>query len=269
MAGSLSDYAETKVLDHLLGNTTFAIPTNLYVGLSTGTIVDTMVGETCNECAGDDYARIEMNSWDAATGRIIVNTDVVTFAEAGTEGAWGTITDWFIADASVDGNIIAYGTFNPSKVVGTGDDASIAAGAITITVDPDGMSDFCAHEILDHIFKNGEYAQPTNIYVGLAKSDIADGSSGDDCDEVDGSNYSRKQQDTWNAASAVTAETENTQAITFSVASASWDTVTHFFLSPDSANGNILFHGTVDTSKSVGDGDTVQWDVETLTISLD
>lgn len=270
MAGNLSNYAETKLLNHLLTNTTWTQETHLYVGLSTATIADDSSGNDCGETTGTDYVRIEMDSWDAAGGtREINNTDVVTFPEAGSGQAWGTITDWFISETLTTntGNIIAYGTFEDSgKKVDTGDDASIAAGALTITVDENGMSNFCASAILDHLFKNSAFTSPTALYVGLATGDVADDSSGNDCNEASAGNYARKQCDTWNAPDSAT---ENDDSITFIQADTAWGTITHFFVSTDLANGDILFHGTVDAEKTVGTGDTVQFDADTLTISLD
>ena len=265
MAGSLSDYAENAILDHLLMRTTFTQPTNLYVGLSTSTIADASTGGACGETTGTDYLRVVMNSWDTASSRATENTDVVTFAEAG--GDWGTITDWFVADATVDGNIIAYGTFSTEKAVGTGDNASIAAGGIDISVDAGGMSTYLANEILDHVFKTGEFGMPAALYVGLSTSTIADATSGDACGEVTGTNYSRKQCDTWTTAAA--GSLENVAAITFDIASGSWGTVTDFFIADATADGNILFYETADASKVVGTNDTVQFDAEAFTISLD
>ena len=37
---ALSDYAENKVLDAIGGNATFTTPTNVYLGLSTGSMAD-------------------------------------------------------------------------------------------------------------------------------------------------------------------------------------------------------------------------------------
>lgn len=265
MAGSLSDYAENEILDHILDTGAYTPATNLYVGLSTATINDASTGGACGETTGTDYLRVEMNTWDAASSRATENTNVVTFAEAG--GAWGTISDWFVADATADGNIICYGTFSVAKAVNTGDDASIAAGGIDVSVDSGGMSDFLANEILDHVFKTGVYTAATTFYVGLSTGTIADATSGDACDEVTGTNYSRKACDTWDGAAS--GATKNTAAITFDVSSGSWGTVTDFFIADASTDGNILFYEAADASKVVGTGDTVQFDADSFDITLD
>ena len=267
MAGSLSDYAENEILDHILDTGSYTPATNLYVGLSTATINDASTGGNCGETTGTDYVRVEMNTWDAASSRATENTNVVTFAEAGSGQAWGTITDWFVADATAAGNIICYGTFSTAKAVGTGDDASIAAGGIDVSVDSGGMSDYLANEILDHIFKTGVYTAAADFYVGLSTGTIADGTSGDNCDEVTGTNYSRKECNTWDAASS--GATKNTAAITFDVSSGSWGTVTDFFIVDATADGNILFYEVADSSKVVGTGDTVQFDADSFDITLD
>lgn len=265
---TLSNYAEKKILDHFLGTTSWAQESNLYIGLSTGEVTDGMSGNACEETTGDAYTREEINSWtDAGDGRVINSDSTITFPEAGTGQAWGNISWWFISEtsATTDGNIIAYGSFDTAKTVAAGDDASIASGALTITVAENGMSNFCADKMLNHVFKVDGYTKPTTIYVGLTTADIADDTSGTTCNEVSGGDYARKAI-TWTAAAS---DAENALTITFVTASASWGEVTHFFLSPDLTNGDILFHGQLDAAKTIGDGDTAQFEAETLTISLE
>ena len=130
--GSLSDYAELEILDHVLKTGIYTAATTLYVGLSTVTVDDATTGGDVTEPA-DGYARLAHNTWDAASARATENTGVITFAES--SGDWGTISDWFVVDHLTTGNIIAYGTFSTGKAVGTGDNPSIAAGGIDISVD--------------------------------------------------------------------------------------------------------------------------------------
>ena len=264
MAGNLSNYAENEILDHILKVGVYTAATNLNVGLSTTAIDDaTTGGDVVEPAAG--YARVTCNTWDVAATRATENTGVITFAEA--SGSWGTITDWFIADATEDGNIIAYGTFSAGKAVGTGDVPYIAVGGIDISVDSGGMSTYLANEILDHVFKTGAYTPATNLYVGLSDATINDATTGGDVSESTVGAYARVACNTWDVAAS--GASENTAAITFAQATASWGTITDFFIADSTDAGNILFYEVADTSKAVGTDDTVQFDIGSLDITLD
>ena len=108
--GSLSNYAELEILDHILKTGVYTAATTLYVGLSTATLADATTGGAVTEpSTASAYARVACSTWDAVgtAARATENTGVITFVEA--SGDWGTITDWFIADHLTTGNIIAYG----------------------------------------------------------------------------------------------------------------------------------------------------------------
>lgn len=262
--GSLSNYAELEILDHLLKTGIYTAATTLYVGLSTATIDDATTGGDVTEVTFS-YARIACNTWDAAASRATENTAAITFPEA--TGSWGTISDWFIADNLTTGNVIAYGTFSTGKAVGTGDNPSIAAGGIDISVDSGGMSTHIADEILDHVFKTGIYTAATTLYVGLSDGTIADATTGGDVSEPSGGAYARLACNTWDVAAS--GATENTAAITFVQATASWGTITDFFIADHLTTGNMLFYEAADASKAVGTSDTVQFDAGSFDITID
>ena len=261
MAGSLSDFAELELLDHVFKVGEYSQPANIYVALSTADPGESGAGIA--EPVGNGYARVAHNTWDVATSRATKNTGVITFAEA--SGSWGVITHFAIFDHVDAGNMLAYGELSASKTIGAGDDASFAAGAIDISFNAGGISDYLANELLDHLFKTGAYTVPTHIYVGLSTADPTDDGSGI---IEPGENYARKEFDTWNVAAA--GATSNDGAITFVTADASWGTITYFFLSDGAAaNGdNMLFRAAVDAAKAVGNGDTAKFDDETLFITL-
>jgi len=265
MAGSLSNYMEDIILDHVLKTAIYTAADTLYVGLSTVSIDDATTGGDVTEPSAMAYARVEMNTWDASASRATENTDVVTFVES--EGDWGTISDWFVADHISTGNIICYGTFSTGKAVGTGDNPSIAAGGIDVSVDAGGMVTDIADKILDHIFKTAIYTAATTLYVGLSDGTIADATTGGDVSEPAAGAYARLACNTWDASAS--GATENTAAITFAKATASWGTITDFFIADHLTTGNMLFYEAADASKAVGTNDTVQFDAGSFDITLD
>jgi hypothetical protein len=126
MAGSLSNYAENKVLDHLMGTTTFTKPTT-YVALYTTAPTDSSAG---TEVTGGSYARIA-GSWDAASGGATANSGNLDF----TGMPACTVVAVGVLDNSTGGNLLVYGTLTSNKTLDAGDTLRIATGDLDITID--------------------------------------------------------------------------------------------------------------------------------------
>lgn len=125
-------------------------------------------------------------------------------------------------------------------------------------------SDYLENEVLDHVLGNGAYTPASTIYVGLWTAD--DGlESGTLTSEVSGGSYAR-QSITFDAATGGSADSAAT--VTFPAATANWGTITHVALMDAATSGNVLFHGSVTTSKTIESGDTFQISAGNLTISL-
>lgn len=122
---SKSNYLENKVLDHVLGTSSFTMPSQVYVSLHTGD-----PGETgANEVTGGSYAR-QSCDFNAASGGSATNSTALSFA--GMPSA--TVTHIGIWDAATSGNFL-YGGDVTDKVIGSGNTATIAAGQITVSED--------------------------------------------------------------------------------------------------------------------------------------
>ena len=125
-------------------------------------------------------------------------------------------------------------------------------------------SDYLENKVLDHVLGNTTYTPAATIYVGLWTAD--DGlESGTVTSEVSGGSYAR-QSITFSAATGGSADSSAT--VTFPAATANWGTITHVALMDASTGGNVLFHGSVTTSKTIESGDTFQISAGNLTISL-
>lgn len=116
------------------------------------------------------------------------------------------------------------------------------------------LSDYLENELLDHVLRNSSYTSPSAVYAALFTTATADAGTGT---EVSNSNaYARTALTFGSAASG--GSISNTADTDFTTATGSWGTVTHMAI-VDSATyggGNFLFHGALDASKAVGDGDT-------------
>jgi len=125
---ALSDYAENKVLDALGANATFTAPSNVYLGLSTGSLGDDNSG---TELTGNNYSRVSVSFGNAASGTMS-NDAAIEFAAA--TGSWGSVSHWGLYDAaSSSGNLLVHGSFTTAKTIASGDVLKIATGDLDIT----------------------------------------------------------------------------------------------------------------------------------------
>ena len=131
MAGSKTDYYETKVIQHLF-ESDYAAPDPLYVGLYTVAPTDSTAG---TECTGGSYGRESIargTGWTSA-GNATENAADITFTEA--TASWGTVVAFALSDAVSGGNQLYWGDLTASKVIDSGDTAKIPAGDLDITED--------------------------------------------------------------------------------------------------------------------------------------
>lgn len=112
---NLSDYAENKLLDHLLGTTAYTMPTQVYVALYT-TATDDASGGT--EVTGGAYARVAVDFAAAVAGAANPTADVL-FPEASAN--WGLVTHCGLMDAPTGGNRLMHGALVASKQIDLGD----------------------------------------------------------------------------------------------------------------------------------------------------
>lgn len=263
--GSLTNVLENKILDHILGNTAYTQEANLYLCMCVADPTDGATGASMNEVANaNGYARTEITAFDVASNRATENTNDIIFPEA--TGSWGTVTHWAIVDNPTygSGEVIAYGSFSTSKSIIAGNIPQAAAGDIDIVVTAGGMTTYLANKILDHIFLNTTYAQPT-IYVGVSTSDPGD--TGSQVGEPSGNNYAREAVPDWDVASG--GASENTNVITFNTASGSWGTIAYVFLIDALTGGNMLMQNNVGSSQAITTNDIVEFVAGAIDITLD
>jgi len=132
-------------------------------------------------------------------------------------------------------------------------------------------SNFAENELLDHIMGVGSYTMPT-VYIALCTADPTDAGTGASMNEVADSNaYARLAVAADFGTPAASGTISNDGAIEFVTATGSWGTVTHWALLDSGTHGagNMLIHGALGTSKTVGVGDTVTFAIGNLDVSLD
>lgn len=128
------------------------------------------------------------------------------------------------------------------------------------------FSDYWEDATLNHLFNKAAYTAPT-IYVGLSSTAPADDGTG--VTEPLGGGYARvaTASTDWNSASG--GQITNANGITFPQATADWGTMSHIVLYDASSGGNLLAYAALTTAKTVQNGDTAQFAVGDITITLD
>ena len=129
-------------------------------------------------------------------------------------------------------------------------------------------SDYLENKILDHVLGGSDYTRAGTVYIALYTANPSDSGGGT---EVTGGSYARasvtNNSTNWPAASS--GSKSNGTTITFTTATADWGTVTAFGIFDASSAGNLLYWGTLTTSKAIANGDTASFASGQLTITED
>lgn len=127
---SFTDFTENKVLDHVVGKTSWTMPA-IWVALFTAAPSDAGGG---TECTGGSYARKSTagSDWAAASGGATSNAAAITFVTP--TASWGTATHFALMDASTAGNMVAWAPLTTSQAIGTGNTVSFAIGDLDVTL---------------------------------------------------------------------------------------------------------------------------------------
>jgi len=121
-----------------------------------------------------------------------------------------------------------------------------------------GMSDYLRLKLINHIFRDTPYPQPSTLVLALCTSPVVDSDTGDlTGKEVTGSGYTRvtvgRGDSLWTDATT----TLNTGPIVWPTATGDWGTVTYLAIVDDSTigAGNLLWFGALQTPKPITMGD--------------
>lgn len=136
MAGK-SDYLEAKLLDHVLGATTYTPPATVYIALFSATPSDSGGG---TELSGNNYARAAVTNnttnWPNATGTNPTSkANGVPFNFPAASADWVAAVAFGIFDASTGGNLLYWAPLTASVTVLSGKTAQFNAGNLTVTDD--------------------------------------------------------------------------------------------------------------------------------------
>lgn len=136
------------------------------------------------------------------------------------------------------------------------------------------ISDHYEAILLDLMF-NKDALTPPDVWIALYTSDPTDADVGT---EVSGGSYARVRiydngsgspDFTVAAVDGIGHKVENDDDVTFPTATAPWGTVTHFGMRDAATAGNLLMHGVLDESKTVGTNDVFKATAGQLVLRLE
>jgi len=133
--GSFTDYTENRVLDHVVGKTSFTMPAVVAVALFTAAPSDAGGGTEVTNA--NNYARKTTagTDWQAAASGATQNSAAITFNVP--SGSWGTVTHFAIMDSATygAGNMLMWSALTTPQAIGSGNTVSFAIGDLDITLD--------------------------------------------------------------------------------------------------------------------------------------
>ena len=141
------------------------------------------------------------------------------------------------------------------------------------------MSDFLEDELIKHLFRTGTFAKPTVMAVALLTTAADDNDTAiftavTGVEVTNAGAYARQDRApldaNWSATAAGDGQTDNVAAITFPAATASWGTVLAIGLCSSATHntGDLYFHSAVDTSRAIDNGDTAEFAIGAITVTL-
>ena len=126
------------------------------------------------------------------------------------------------------------------------------------------LSDHAENLLLNWLMTTGSATRPTQWFVALFSSAPNDAGGGT---EISGNGYSR-QSVSWDTASGTGGTTANSGAVSFTASGSGFGTVTHIGIFDASSSGNLLWHGAMDTAKSVASGDVLQFAAGAIDLTI-
>lgn len=126
------------------------------------------------------------------------------------------------------------------------------------------LSDYAEKLLLDWAMTTGSATRPTAWYVALYTAAPSDSGGGT---EVSTGGYAR-QSVTFDAASSPGGTTSNNNTVSFTASGASYGTVTHIGIHTAATGGQLLWHGAMTASKTVADGDTLEFSIGNIDLTL-
>lgn len=127
---ALGVWAENAVVNALLRNVSFTLPTAWYLALYTSNPTSLDAGTEVST-SGTNYSRQPVAFGPPSSGTLANSTDI-TFPSA--SATWGNVTHAAVRDAITGGNLLFYGTLVIPRYIVLGDVLRFLTGNVVCTV---------------------------------------------------------------------------------------------------------------------------------------
>lgn len=124
------------------------------------------------------------------------------------------------------------------------------------------ISNYLENKLIDSTLRGISFTAPAQVYLGLFTTDPTDAGTGT---EVAGAGYARRQI-TFGAPTDGAAV--NNADVLFPVATASWGTIAYIGVYDALTGGNLLYYGSIVTSKTINLDDQLKVSTGDITITL-
>lgn len=276
--GSLSDYAENRLLNHVF-NSSQAVGSTVYLALYTVAPTDSTAGTEVTNA--NNYSR-QAITFGAPSARRITQNAQVDYPTA--SGAWGTVVAWAVTDSATHagGNVLAYGDFSASFSPVNGNTPRIATGQVYIEIGAgsgQGLTTYLVHALLNHMFRATAFSSTAgNTFLALLNavcSDAATTMAGQT--ECSGTSYARREVNenggaspAWTVASG--GALSNGAAATFATPGAGgWSQLVAVAV-VDASSGTsanvLVYDNTNVVDQTPASGDTVEFATGDFDVSL-
>jgi len=126
------------------------------------------------------------------------------------------------------------------------------------------LSDYAEKLLLDYSMTTGSVTRPTAWYVALYTVAPSDSGGGT---EVSTGGYAR-QAVAFAAATSGAGTTSNTGDVSWTASGAAFGTVVAIGIFDAVSGGNLLWHGNMTASKTIADGDTLEFSAGNIDLTL-
>lgn len=250
-----TNYLELKLAEAIVNNIPYTAGTSLYLALHTSPPTET--GAWAEVPIINGYTR-ELITFSSVSDTVHKLNSEVVFTASG--GSWGTITHYSIWDAASAGNSLIYGELNVPYTIS--DLASITFEVDNFRISSTGsLISATDKSLIDAVTSNVSYASGSvSFYMSLHSGSPGVTGNSNELPPVGG--YSRLSPSLDISSNTIRLST----ALKFTATGSSWGTVTDYVIR--STTGDPIFSGTLDSARTIADGDTLNFAQYSITVPI-
>ena len=132
------------------------------------------------------------------------------------------------------------------------------------------IATYLEEAVIDWCFEGADMdTSPGNVYLALHSADPTNDGSENEVTASDYDRISTSPTDWVRATTGGPTTIENSSELSFGETTSNWGTVSHVSVWDDSSDGNCLWQGALDVSKTVDQGDELIFRVGDISVSLE